>query len=188
MSRVESFRRPQGGLRRQAEDCSRLDLGVLCWRLEANPIEVPAEGMDIRVVAKLDGTCLVNYFEIQVPVIPQADAVTYYMFRRGGRRRGTCTGTGYTPARSQERRPANQGKLLLPSISLFKSLNLVMFRSVRRRDLLLPVVKYRLRAKTLTTKSETLLPVDLPYNNKQCRSRYRYIRRRFLLFSNYRYM
>ena len=36
-----------------------------------NPIEVPAEGMDI--VAKLDifGICLIDYFEIQA--IPQAD-------------------------------------------------------------------------------------------------------------------
>ena len=44
------------------------------WRImsSGNPIEVPAEGMDI--VAKLDifGICLVDYFEIQV--IPQAGA------------------------------------------------------------------------------------------------------------------
>lgn len=38
-----------------------------------NPIEVPAEGMDIAAKLDIFGICLVDYFEIQV--IPQADVI-----------------------------------------------------------------------------------------------------------------
>ena len=45
------------------------------WRImsSGNPIEVPAEGMDIAAKLDIFGICLVDYFEIQV--IPQADLI-----------------------------------------------------------------------------------------------------------------